>query len=204
MQFAKIFDSIEDLPSRIKDKIPSVEGRDIFRRVFNRRFKDSKGDEGSSFAIAFTAIRNAGFKEDKEGKLVKKSEQDFLESHEFLAKNEERQIVYGWASVIEKDGKEIVDRQDDVIKIDELLTAAHEFVSDARVAKLMHQGEEIGEIVESIVFTKELQKALGIDLKQIGWFIGMHVIDDDIWKMVKQGELGAFSIGGKAIREDIE
>ena len=99
----KIFDSIGELPQKIRDKIPSNEGRDIFRRVFNKKFKDSK-DEGSSFAIAFTAVRNAGFK-DKEGKLVKSYvEITINQEHELVAKNEELQLVTGWASIIEEDG----------------------------------------------------------------------------------------------------
>ena len=36
-----------------------------------------------------------------------------------------------------------------------------------------------------------------------GWVVAYKVFDDDVWAMVKSGELAAFSIGGKAIKEEI-
>ena len=124
------------------------------------------------------------------------------QEHELVAKNEELQLVTGWASIIEEDGEAVVDKQGDMISESELIQAAHKFVSDSREAKVMHKGDEVGEIVESLVFTPDLQKALGIDLKKVGWLITMKV-NDETWDRVKKGELRAFSIGGKAHREEI-
>jgi hypothetical protein len=73
-----------------------------------------------------------------------------------------------------------------------------------RVGKAMHEGEPVSDVVASIVFTAELQKQLGIDLKKVGWFIGMQIFDDGIKKRVKSGELRSFSIGGRGIRRQIE
>lgn len=120
-----------------------------------------------------------------------------------IEKNDDKRLVYGWASVIEKSGKDVTDHHGDVIKADDLVEAAHNYISEHRTAKAMHQGSKIGEVVESMVFTDEVQKALGIDLDQVGWFICMKVHDDKVWKDFKKGKYQAFSIGGKGIRQDI-
>ena len=48
-----------------------------------------------------------------------------------------------------------------------------------------------------------MQKALGVDLGKVGWFIGLKIEDDGVWKRVKSGELAAFSFGGRGVREPI-
>lgn len=120
---------------------------------------------------------------------------------EVIEKQEDQRIVYGWASVIEKDGEAVVDKQGDVIEEGELIEAVHEFVSDSRVGKVMHDGGQTSRIVDSIVMTKDLQKALGIDLGKVGWLVGVKIDDDETWNLSKSGKLPMFSIGGKAIRE---
>lgn len=116
--------------------------------------------------------------------------------------DEERRVVYGWASVIEEDGKPVVDLQGDVITEADLVTAAEGFMLDSREAGDGHvRTSGIGKAVASIVMTKELQAALGIDLKKVGWLIGFKVEDDATWAMVKSGEYAMFSIGGMGRRE---
>jgi len=116
----------------------------------------------------------------------------------------DRRLVYGWASVIEEKGEPVTDSHDDQISLDELQAAAHDFIDNARVGKLMHRGRQVARIVESVVFSTDVQKALGIDLEKVGWFIAMKIEDEDVWKQVKAGELKAFSIGGLAAREEIK
>lgn len=117
--------------------------------------------------------------------------------------NTEQQIVYGWASVTDEGGEVVTDTQGDQIDIADLSKAAHEFMLAHRVGGDMHQTLGIGQVVESLVFTSEVQEALGINLNKQGWWIGMKIHDGDVWKRVKDGELGAFSIGGRAQREEI-
>ena len=114
--------------------------------------------------------------------------------------NEEQQLVYGWASVIIEGNEPVVDLQNDVITPEELAKAAHNFIITSRTAKQMHKGAKIGEVVESTVFTKEAQNALGINLQKEGWWIVMKIYDDAVWQKVKEGSLREFSIGGKAER----
>lgn len=116
----------------------------------------------------------------------------------------DQRLVYGWASVIEENDDPVVDLQGDVIKVEALTTAAHDFMEE-RAGGVMHEdfGGHIGTVVESMVFSRELQKALGIDLKKVGWLIALKVTDDRVWKDVKDGTLKAFSIGGVGVRQSL-
>lgn len=114
----------------------------------------------------------------------------------------EQQIVWGWAYVTEENGVPVVDVSEQTATAGEIQKAAHGFVRDSRVGGVMHT-EAAGEIVDSLFFTADLQKALGVDLGKVGWFIGYHVIDEQVWEGVKSGAFPAFSIAGTAIEEEI-
>lgn len=115
-------------------------------------------------------------------------------------------LVWGWASVIEKDGQPIVDHQGDRISEDELTSAAHNYIAKSRQGGVLHDkfGQEIGQIVESVVMTKALQKALGIDLGKVGWLIGYKVVSPQVKLLVKSGMLKSFSIGGRGKRVPVD
>lgn len=116
--------------------------------------------------------------------------------------DEDRQLVFGWFSVVEELGKAVVDSQGDVISEDELEKAAYDFVLDVRIAGEMHKNIGVGGLVESMVFTKEKQKALGIDLGKVGWFGGFRVTDQAVWGSIKAGKYPSFSIGGLGKRAE--
>ena len=120
-----------------------------------------------------------------------------------LKADEEQRIVYGWASVVTEKGEPVVDSQGDVIEAADMEKAATEFMQDARVAKAMHEGGQVGEVIHSLPLTKAIGDALGIQADREGWIIAMKIHDDAVWKRIKSGELGAFSIGGRAGVEDI-
>ena len=61
----------------------------------------------------------------------------------------------------------------------------------------------VGRLIESMVFTKEKQEALGINLGKVGWFVGFQIDDVDVWKKIETGEYVDFSIGGTGQREQI-
>ena len=111
----------------------------------------------------------------------------------------DQRMVYGWASVVEKDGKPVVDKQGDIIPVAELENAAYEYNLNSRYGSDMHQRKGVSKLIESMVFTKEKQKILGIDLGQVGWWVGFKVHDDELWAAHKRGERPEFSIGGAAI-----
>ena len=115
--------------------------------------------------------------------------------------DEDNRLVFGWFSVVEENGAPVVDSHNDIILIDDLEKAAYEYVLTARVGGDMHK-REVAALVESMMFTRDKQVALGIDLKKVGWWGGFFVVDDEAWEMVKSGERPAFSIGGTASREE--
>jgi hypothetical protein len=117
---------------------------------------------------------------------------------EILKINEEQRILYGWASVTTKGGEPVIDSHNDIIETATLERAVTQFMLNLRVAKEMHVGDKIGDVVHSLPLTAEIAKALGIASDQEGWIVGMKIYDDAVWEKVKSGEYRAFSIGGKA------
>jgi uncharacterized protein YuzE len=117
--------------------------------------------------------------------------------------NSDYQVAYGWAYVSKKDGKEVTDHSGDVWDIAEIEKTARQFVCDCRVGGESHIYKGGAVLVHSIVFTKEVQEALGVDLGQEGWFIGMEIRDASLLEKVQKGSLSMFSIGGSGIREDV-
>lgn len=115
----------------------------------------------------------------------------------------DRQMIFGWASVVTKNGKPIIDKQGDQIPVDELEKAAYDYVLESRDQGDMHRRTGVGKLIESMVFTAEKQAALGIDLGQVGWFVGFKVTDADLWAAHKRGERPEFSIGGVAYPEEM-
>jgi len=120
-----------------------------------------------------------------------------------LKVDDEQRMVYGWASVVTEKGVPVVDRQGDVIEADTLVKAVNNFMEYVRVGKAMHTGEQVGVVVHSLPVTKEICDALGIQSDREGWVVAYKVYDDAVWAMVKSGELSAFSIGGRANKEEI-
>lgn len=158
---------------------------------------------------SFYEIAYAEVKTDRNGKTivgdsgnsVRKSWNLPLKIMKFVP---DEQLIFGWASVVEKDGKAIIDKQGDVIPVKELENAAYEFTLNSRNGGDMHRRPNLAKLVESMVFTKDKQQALGIDIGQVGWWVGFKVHDEELWSSHKRGERPEFSIGGAAIPVEIE
>lgn len=120
-----------------------------------------------------------------------------------LKLDEEQRMVYGWASVVTENGEPVVDRQGDIIEVDTLVKAINKFMEHVRVGKAMHSGDQIGVVVHSFPVTKELSESLGIESDREGWIVGYKVYDDAVWDNVKNGDFSAFSIGGRANKEEV-
>lgn len=115
--------------------------------------------------------------------------------------NDELGLVSGWANVsVNANGSIPMDWQDDVIPPDVLEKAAINFMKDFRESGVMHKGVSQGCVVESIVFTKDKQAALGIPEGCVpeGWFITVQITDPELRKAVKAGKYRMFSIQGLA------
>lgn len=120
--------------------------------------------------------------------------------------DDERRLAFGWASVaIRVDGEQIEDWQNDMIDPEDLELAAYNFVELYREGGEMHEKGDVAVLIESVVFTEEKQEAIGIPpgTLPVGWWIGFHVTDPEVWEKVKNGEYSMFSIGGEAERVEI-
>lgn len=119
--------------------------------------------------------------------------------------NNEQQLVFGWANVVENsDGTPVIDAHGDTIDIAELEYAAYDFVmSFSPVAGIEH-AYPCGSLVESCVFSKAKIDLLGLTGTgiRIGWWVGFKIWYSDVWEDVKSGKLKMFSIGGTAVREE--
>ena len=127
-----------------------------------------------------------------------------------LKADDDLQVIWGWASVIEENGVPVVDLQGDLIDEDELVKAANAYMAECRKGGTMHMRGADGQVIEtsgtvqSMVFTKSLQKAMGIDLNLVGWLVAQHIPDPEQWAVVKRGALPALSIGATAVRVPVE
>ena len=122
--------------------------------------------------------------------------------------DDDRRLVFGWASIaIRANGTQIEDWQGDMIDPEDLEEAVYEYVLEFRDAGEEHISSlrKKGKLVESVVFTKEKMKAMGIPegIVPEGWWIGFKVQDDEAWAKVKSGQYSMFSIEGSGVREPV-
>lgn len=120
--------------------------------------------------------------------------------------DDDRMLAFGWASVsMRVDGEVIEDWQQDIVEPEELENAAYRFVELYREGGEMHERGGAAVLIESVVFTEEKMKAIGIPsgTLPVGWWIGFKVLDADVWKKIKDGTYSMFSIEGEAKRVNV-
>ena len=129
----------------------------------------------------------------------------FTKSLAIIKTDTPRQIAYGWASIIERDGRAVVDLQHDQIALADLEKAVESFMSRGAPIKSMHAGGPIGYVVESFISSPDKLEKMGLDPDAMprGWWIGVRVTDPETWSRIERGELRAFSIGGRARRVEV-
>lgn len=130
----------------------------------------------------------------------------------FSKLDEEKRRAYGWASVVSLNGEPVIDRQGDFITLDDIEEAAYTYVRKSRVTGRMHertaddQPRRAGELIESVVFTKDKCEAMGLPTSFSGkWWMGVQIDpeDEEAWEKVKKREWTGFSIHGKGLRKDV-
>ena len=127
---------------------------------------------------------------------------------EIKKSDEEKRLVFGWANVaIRTNGEQIQDRQNDMVDPSDLEEAVYDYVLNFRDAGEEHiqSLRKKARMVESVVFTDEKMKAMGIPAGTVpyGWWIGFYVDDDETWEKIKNGTYRMFSVEGKGIRQSI-
>lgn len=137
---------------------------------------------------------------------VEKPPSDVIKGKFKITKSDdEKMLAFGWANVsIRSNGEVIEDWQQDIVEPAELERAAYNFVELYREGGEMHERGGTAVLIESVVFTKDKMKAIGIpeNTLPIGWWIGFKVLDEDVWEKVKDGTYSMFSIEGEAEREE--
>ena len=122
--------------------------------------------------------------------------------------DEDERLVFGWASIAkDATGAYVVDGEGEIIDPVDLEPAVYDYVLDFGDMTLSHEDESVvvGKLVESLMLTKEKAKAMGIQGDTVeGWWAGFFIEDQEVFDLVKAGEVGMFSIGGMAQREEIE
>lgn len=116
---------------------------------------------------------------------------------------EDEQLVFGWANIaIDAEGRFPLDWDGDVTTPEHLEKAAYNFVLKYRATGEQHEGEVKGNLVESVMFTKEKQRAMGIPegIVPEGWWVGFHIPDAEVFAKIKSGEYKMFSVEGTAKR----
>ena len=124
--------------------------------------------------------------------------------------NVDKQQCFGWCSVVKVDGKDVIDKQNDMIDIDDIEEAAYDYMLTSRKGGDMHRRTEDGgphhaaDCIESFVLTPEKIEKMGLpESTPQGWWIGMQVHDDDLWDDVKSGRKTKFSIHGSGRRTEV-
>ncbi len=140
----------------------------------------------------------------KESISPREKQKDVIKSRfKIMKSDDEKMLAFGWANVsMRVDGELIEDWQADIIEPNELENAAYEFVRLYREGGEMHERGGTAVLIESVVFTEEKMRAMGIPTGTlpIGWWIGFKVMDKNVWDKVKDGTYQMFSIEGEAER----
>lgn len=137
----------------------------------------------------------------------KRSEDILKGRYKIIKSDDEKMLAFGWASVsMRVDGELIEDWQNDIVEPEELEKAAYDYVLLYREGGEMHERGGAAILIESVVFTEEKMRVMGIPAGTlpVGWWIGFKVTDKEVWEKVKDGTYNMLSIEGEAERVEIE
>ena len=154
-------------------------------------------------------LREHGFKARLEEATTKnddEAEAEFNLTVKIAKTDTEQRLVFGWLYVSKKaDGTPVTDHSRERIQPHELEKAAYNFVLHSRTAGRSHEEIGVGRLVESVVFTAEKRKAMGVPdgVLPDGHWVGFKIDEDEAWDGVKSGKFTMFSLGGTALRRSL-
>lgn len=137
---------------------------------------------------------------------IEKSKKELDGKFQIAKTVEDKQLVFGWANIAkDANGNYPIDWHGDVTEPEELEKAAYTFVLKYRAMGENHEGEATAHLIESVMFTKEKQAAMGIPegILPEGWWTGFYIPDKEVFAKVKSGEYKMLSIQGTARRVPI-
>lgn len=132
-----------------------------------------------------------------------------IEAHGTISKlDEDKRLAFGWAYVThDKDGQVAVDKSGEFVDdYEEIEKAAYNFVIKSRAGDADHSNVQVSDMVESMVFTPDKIKKMGLPegVLPTGWWVGFRINDDELWKSVKDGKRLAFSVHGKGTKKQVD
>jgi hypothetical protein len=187
-----------------------------FMRVMRRHGPAAAGGAATgagAVAVAKRPGKPAQFRRyDGDGVHVLKSDElDVVWEGTFAKTDDDKRQAFGWASVVQVNGKPVIDRQGDWITPDEIEKAAYKYVLENRKGGHQHRRTEddqplhASSLIESFVVTPEKIEKMGLPPETpIGWWVGYHVHDEDAWQDIKKGVRTGFSIHGRGKRRDVD
>lgn len=167
-----------------------------------------KGDDGQWYPCktekAYDEALNNLYEENEDFPFVKSAD-----TCKIAKVDKSRRLVFGWAQICTKAGKDYYDTDNQCFPEDVTLGDAESgwtaFMMKARAHKAMHKGENVGEVVFAFPAFDDVMKSLGFEpAHQTGIITGVYVSDDDTLEKFHKGEYTGFSIGGSAMFEDDE
>lgn len=111
------------------------------------------------------------------------------------------ELRYVLGIVLEPD---VVDGQGDTYSADEIRKAAWNYLVHFRNIGLNHKGFVNGkaQVVESYIAPNDFDVE-GSKIRKGTWLMGLHISDDELWSMVKDGSLSGLSIGGWSRKDPV-
>jgi len=103
-------------------------------------------------------------------------------------------IIWGFASVAD-----LVDAQGDVIPQKELIRAVYQFMADYYAG-----AAAIKENHDSVVSAVLVESTLQLVGTRVAWYVGFLLLDPDLRKAAREGEISGFSIGGWYVSDEDE
>jgi len=99
------------------------------------------------------------------------------------------------------------DTQGDIYSAEDIRVAAHKWMEHHGKSDLEHSWEDLGKskvrVLESYLAPVDFELS-GHNIAKGTWMLALRIADDELWQAVKEGEIGAYSIGGTAMREPVE
>jgi len=179
---------------------------------------ESDSEESRKSAKRKAIIQGIAIGEGKLEKLEKSDYEDLIEKDELIIKlepetmlkSDSNNCLFGWAYLaIDKDGNQQIDHSGEFVKeenFEDLELATYAYNLAFREADTQHDMVAKGYLIESVVFTKEKMKAMGIPegiLPQAVW-LGFHFPSDNDYNEICKMSKPMFSLFGKATKEVIE
>lgn len=134
----------------------------------------------------------------KVDEIKKAYDKSFDRQVKITKSDEERQLVYG--VVLEP---EVIDAHYDVVSVDEIESAAHNYLIKSRMVGDQHNKPAKADIVESYIAPTDLNIG-GQHVRKGSWVMVTRIHDQEMWHGIKKGAYTGYSIGGYAVKEPID